>query len=164
VAEAIREVVSTSILFDLNDPRVHGVTVLNVEVTGDLRNATVYVSIMGTDAERRRTLRGLGHAAGFIQAKVAARLQTRTTPHLRFEEDQGVKRSIEISRLIDKALADDAAHARPEGLAGEEAHQSLASPAGGRDVSARDEDPELDDADDVDDDDDDAPGPADDQA
>jgi ribosome-binding factor A len=152
VAEAIREVVSTSILFDLNDPRVHGVTVLNVEVTGDLRNATVYVSIMGTDAERRRTLRGLGHAAGFIQAKVAARLQTRTTPHLRFEEDQGVKRSIEISRLIDKALADDAAHARPEGLAGEEAHQ------------ARDEDPELDDADDVDDDDDDAPGPADDQA
>jgi ribosome-binding factor A len=126
VAEAIREVVSNAILFDLNDPRVHGVTVLNVEVSGDLRNATVYVSIMGTDAERRRTLRGLGHASGFIQAKVAARLQTRTTPHLRFEEDQGVKRSIEISRLIDKALADDAAHAHAPAPADDDA----AAPAG----------------------------------
>ncbi len=52
-------------------------------------------------------MRGLQSAAGFLQAKVAARLQTRTTPHLIFKRDVGVKRSIEMSQLIDDALAAD---------------------------------------------------------
>ena len=59
VAEAIREVVANAILFDVADPRVRSVTVLRVEVTGDLRFATVFVSIMGSDSERRRSLQGL---------------------------------------------------------------------------------------------------------
>lgn len=109
IAEAIREVVSTSILFDLADPRVKGVTVLRAEVSGDLRHATVYVSLMGTPAEQKLALRGLQHAAGFLQAKVAARLQTRFTPVLAFKVDEGVKKSIEISRLIDEAIASDRA-------------------------------------------------------
>jgi ribosome-binding factor A len=109
IAEAIREVVSTAILFDVADPRVKGVTVLRAEVTGDLRNATVYVSLMGTDAEQTLALRGLQHAAGFLQAKVAARLQTRFTPALTFKRDEGVKKSIEIGRLIDEAIAADRA-------------------------------------------------------
>jgi ribosome-binding factor A len=121
IAEAIREVVSTSILFELADPRVQGVTVLRAEVTGDLRNATVYVSLMGTEAEQKLALRGLQHAAGFLQSKVAARLQTRFTPVLTFKADEGVKKSIEISRLIDEAIASDRAGrpARPEAPAAE---------------------------------------------
>ena len=107
VAEAIREVVSTAILFDVADPRVKGVTVLRADVTGDLRHATVYVTVMGTEAEQKLALRGLQHAAGFLQAKVAARLQTRFTPTLTFKSDEGVKKSIEMSRLIDQALASD---------------------------------------------------------
>ncbi len=59
MAEAIREVVATAILFDVADPRVRGVTVLRVEVSGDLRNATVFVSIMGSEGERRQALKGL---------------------------------------------------------------------------------------------------------
>ncbi len=55
MAEAIREVVSSAILFEVADPRVHSVTVLRVEVTADLRNATVYVSIMGNETERKQT-------------------------------------------------------------------------------------------------------------
>jgi ribosome-binding factor A len=111
VAEAIREVVSAAILFDVADPRVKGVTVLRAEVTGDLRNASVYVSIMGTESEQELAMRGLQSAAGFLQAKVAARLQTRTTPHLTFKRDVGIKRSIEMSKMIDEALAGDRAAA-----------------------------------------------------
>lgn len=108
VAEAIREVVSTSILFDVSDPRVKGVTVIRAEVSPDLRYAKVYVSIMGTESEQTLAMRGLQHARGFLQSKVAARLQTRYTPTLSFGVDEGVKKSIEISRLIDEALAADA--------------------------------------------------------
>ena len=109
IAEAIREVVSSAILFDVADPRVAGITVLRTDVSGDLHNATVYVSVMGSESEQNSAMRGLQSAAGFLQAKVAARLQTRTTPHLTFKRDIGVKRSIEMSQMIDEALAADRA-------------------------------------------------------
>lgn len=107
VAEAIREVVSSAILFEVSDPRVTGITVLRSEASDDLRSATVWVSVMGSPAEKNLAMKGLQSAAGFLQAKVAARLQTRTTPHLTFKQDVGVKRSIEMSKLIDDALAND---------------------------------------------------------
>jgi ribosome-binding factor A len=107
VAEAIREVVATSILFEVADPRVRSVTVLRAEVTADLRFATVFVSIMGSESERKRSLTGLEHAAGFLQARVAARLQTRFTPVLSFKYDDSVRKSAELGRLIDDAVASD---------------------------------------------------------
>jgi ribosome-binding factor A len=107
VAEAIREVVSSAILFEAADPRIRAVTVLGVEVTGDLRSATIAVSVMGTELEQDRAMQGLKHAAGFLQSRVAARLQTRFTPILSFKRDDSVKKSIEMSRLIDEALATD---------------------------------------------------------
>jgi ribosome-binding factor A len=111
VSEAIREVIAMAVLRDLADPRIEGVTVLSVEVTGDLRNATVYVTVMGPEPKRRLALRGLQHAAGFLQSKIAARLQTRFTPILTFKLDDGVKKSVEMSRLIDETLAADRAAA-----------------------------------------------------
>lgn len=107
VAEAIREVVASSILIDLHDPRVRNVTVLRVEVTGDLRHAKVFLSVMGSPAEQRSCLRALQHAAGFLQGKVAKRLQTRYTPILEFELDEMVKKQIAMSKLIDEAIASD---------------------------------------------------------
>ena len=74
IAEAIREVVSTAILFEVADPRIHSVTVLGADVSGDLRHATILVSVMGTEAEQKRAIQGLNHAAGFLQSRVAARL------------------------------------------------------------------------------------------
>jgi ribosome-binding factor A len=108
VAEAVREVASETILFELRDPRVKLVTVTRAEVSGDLQHAKVYVSVMGTDKEQQLTLRGLRHAAGFIQSKLARRLQTRFTPTLSFVLDKGVKNSIEMTRLINEALAESA--------------------------------------------------------
>lgn len=107
VAEAIREVVASAILFDIADPRIKQVTVLRVEVSGDLRNANIHVSIMGPEDEQARALNGLKHATGFLQSRVAARLQMRFTPALVFKKDDSVKKSIEISRLIDTAIASD---------------------------------------------------------
>ena len=90
VAEAIRETVSSAILFEVSDPRVTGITVLRSEVAGDLKSATVYVSIMGTEAEQKKAMTGLQSASGFLQAKVAERLQSRSTPHLTFKRDVGI--------------------------------------------------------------------------
>jgi ribosome-binding factor A len=105
VAEVVREVASETILFELNDPRVKGVTVTRTEVSADLQHAKVYVSIMGTDKEQQLTMHGLKHAAGFVQSKLASRLKTRFTPVIKFIRDEGVKKSIEMSRLLKEALA-----------------------------------------------------------
>ncbi|NQU25275.1 MAG: 30S ribosome-binding factor RbfA [Candidatus Nealsonbacteria bacterium] len=103
-AEAIRSVVSMAILADLNDPRVRDVTVTYVEVSGDLRHAKIHVSVMGDERKQNLSLHGLQSAAGFLQAKVAERIDLRYTPRLQFILDQGVKRSIEISRILAEVL------------------------------------------------------------
>ena len=113
VAEVIREVASETILFELRDPRVKNVTVTRTEVSGDLQHAKVYVSVMGSPKEAELTMHGLRHAAGFIQSKLASRLKTRFTPVIKFVLDQGVKNSIEVSRLINEALAQSAPATQP---------------------------------------------------
>jgi ribosome-binding factor A len=106
VAEAIRQVVSTAILTELWDPRIQDVTVTHVEVSGDLRQAKIYISVMGEESKQKLAQRGLQHAAGFLQSKIATRLQLRYTPVLQFVLDQGVKRSIEMTRLINEVMTD----------------------------------------------------------
>jgi ribosome-binding factor A len=103
-AEAIREVVSMSILADLKDPRIQDVTVTYVEVSPDMRQAKVHVSIMGDDAKQRLSMHGLQNAAGFLQSKVAKRIDTRYTPRLTFVLDMGVKRSIEVAQILQSVL------------------------------------------------------------
>jgi len=88
------------------------VTVTRAEVSGDLQHSKVYVSVMGTPNEQELCLYGLKNAAGFVQSKLANRLKTRFTPQIQFVLDQGVKNSIEISRLIKEALAQPSAAAR----------------------------------------------------
>ena len=106
-AEAVREVVSWAILSDINDPRVADVTVTYVEMSGDLRQAKVHVSVMGDEAKQALCLRGLQSSAGFLQSKLNTRIDTRYTPRIEFILDQGVKRSIEISRILDEVLPKD---------------------------------------------------------
>ncbi len=103
-AEAVREVVSMAILSELNDPRIRDVTVTHVEVSADLRHAKVHVSVMGDARRQNLSLRGLQSAAGFLQMKVARRIETRYTPRIQFILDQGVKRSIEVARILHEVL------------------------------------------------------------
>ena len=103
-AEAVREVVSMAILTEVRDPRVRDVTVTGVEMAPDMRSATVHVSIMGGPAKEKLALQGLARSAGFLQSRIADRIETRYTPRLRFELDGGVKKSIEIARMLSEVL------------------------------------------------------------
>lgn len=105
VAEAIREVVSTGILFELRDPRVQNVTVLSVQVPPDLRSARINVSILGDEKEQSLCLHGLNSARGFLQKRIADRLDLRWTPVLSFVMDDGVKKSIEAARILREIAA-----------------------------------------------------------
>jgi ribosome-binding factor A len=110
VAQAIRQVVSSAILFELRDPRVKQVTVIGVEVPSDLRSAKVAVSVLGEAKDARLCLQGLDSARGFLQKKIADELDLRYTPILTFVVDDGVKKSIEASQLLrDIQKADRAA-------------------------------------------------------
>lgn len=104
VNEAIRESVSTTVLFDLKDPRVQNVTVLRAEATGDLHYAKVYVSVRGDDKEKTLCLHGLQAAAGFIQHKLADRMRTRYTPQLTFVLDRGVELAAQASAILNEVL------------------------------------------------------------
>jgi ribosome-binding factor A len=103
-AEAIRGVVSMAILTELRDPRVKNVTVVGVEVLPDMKSAKVYVSIMGSEKEQQLSLSGLQNAAGFLQKKIAERIETRYTPRLTFVLDKGVKNSLEVNRILREVL------------------------------------------------------------
>ena len=70
-SEAIREIVSTTVLFGLRDPRVKNVTVLGAEVAQDLRAAKIFVTVMGDAKAQSLAMHGLNSARGFIQSKVA---------------------------------------------------------------------------------------------
>ncbi|MFM8379252.1 MAG: 30S ribosome-binding factor RbfA [Planctomycetia bacterium] len=113
-AEAVREVVSMAILTQVRDPRVQGVTVTGVEMAPDMRNAIVHVSVMGSPAQQQLALRGLASSAGFLQAQIAERIDTRYVPRLAFKLDAGVKQSIEIARVLGEVLPTTAGAAAHE--------------------------------------------------
>ncbi len=93
-----------AILTELRDPRVRNVTVVGVEVLPDMKSAKVYVSIMGSEKEQQLSLSGLQNAAGFLQKKIAERIETRYTPRLTFVLDKGVKNSLEVNRILREVL------------------------------------------------------------
>jgi ribosome-binding factor A len=124
-SEAIRETVSTVVLFDLRDPRIKNVTVLSAEVSPDLRAAKIYVSIMGDAKLQSLAMHGLDSARGFIQSKIAERLQTKNTPIIRFVLDPSVKKSIEVSRALQEAHQADAAAANPGNPGGTDSDDSF---------------------------------------
>jgi ribosome-binding factor A len=102
VDEAMREVLSGAITSGLKDPRVGFVTVTAVETTPDLRQARVYVSVLGTDAVRRRSLDGLRSAHGYLQRRVADELRLKHTPTLDFVYDDTADRGQRIEELLDR--------------------------------------------------------------
>ena len=101
-AEAIREVVAQSILTELRDPRVRDVTVVGVKVSPDMREAKVAVSVMGDEKQQALSLRGLQNAAGFLQSKIAGRIETRYTPRLQFVLDKGQQNAMIVGELLAK--------------------------------------------------------------
>jgi len=101
VAEGIREEVTTFLAEDAKDPRIVGlVTVTGVDVTRDLRHAKVFVSIMGSDEERRATLQGLESAAAHLRSRIGRALRLRVAPEIAFRYDDSVARAAKIEALL----------------------------------------------------------------
>ncbi len=111
-----------AILTEVRDPRVLYVTVTGGEMAPDMRSATLHVSIRGGPAKEKLALQGLGRSAGFLQSRIADRIETRYTPRLRFELDGGIKKSIEIARMLSEVLPAATAtdHDQPEDHSGEQ--------------------------------------------
>jgi ribosome-binding factor A len=109
VNESVRAVVAEAV-GDLKDPRIGLVTVTGVSVSPDLREATVYVSVLGGEKKRVATLAGLDSAHAVVQARIARELRLKRTPHLTFEYDPSVERGVRMSRLIDEVAPDDDDH------------------------------------------------------
>jgi ribosome-binding factor A len=102
VDEAVREVLSDAISNQVKDPRVGFVTVTAVETAPDLRRARVFVSVLGDEGVRKRSLDGLQSAHGVLQNAVARELRLKHTPALEFVYDDTAERGMRISQLIDR--------------------------------------------------------------
>lgn len=109
VAEAVREVVATTILFGLKDPRVKNVTVLWADAAPDLKSVKVFISVRGEPRHAVLAMHGLESARGFIQHQIAEQLDLRYTPILQFVLDPGAKLAAETSAVLREAMAQTAA-------------------------------------------------------
>ena len=110
VAELVHEEISQLLQHDTRDPRLGFVTVTGVEVTGDLRMARVYVTVLGDEKDARSTLEGLAHAAGYFRYKLGQSLKLRHTPELSFEIDTSLEYGLNIDRLLDTINQDTNQH------------------------------------------------------
>lgn len=105
MARVVKEAVSDAVTNHLNDPRIDGfVSITRVEVTADLRNANVYISVFGKNpASQNRTFEAINHARSRIQSFLAGRIQSKFCPVLHFYTDEKFKKTLETLDLIDKA-------------------------------------------------------------
>jgi ribosome-binding factor A len=106
VNEAVRQVLSEAV-GELKDPRIGFVTVTGVETSADLRHARVFVSVLGSEAKREKTLAGLAAAHGVLQTRLARELRMKRTPQLAFEYDPTVERGVRLTQLIDELAPRD---------------------------------------------------------
>ena len=117
VNESVRAVLAEAVL-DLKDPRIGFVTVTGVATSPDLRTATVYVSVLGSERKREASLAGLAAAHGPLQARLASELRMKRTPTLTFEYDPSVERGVRMTKLIDELAPDDDPDGSPGGDGG----------------------------------------------
>ena len=106
VNAAVRQVLSEAV-GELKDPRIGFVTVTGVETTPDLRQARVFVSVLGSEEKQQQSLAGLEAAHGVLQGRLARELRLKRTPQLAFEYDPTVERGVRLTQLIDELAPND---------------------------------------------------------
>ncbi|MEF2965167.1 30S ribosome-binding factor RbfA [Paenibacillus sp. M1] len=100
VAEQIKKELSLLIQSELKDPRIGFVTVTGVDVTNDLSQATVYLSVFGDEESKQNSLKGLDKANGFLRTEIGKRIRLRHTPELIFKIDQSIAYGSRIEKLL----------------------------------------------------------------
>ncbi|NMB08444.1 MAG: 30S ribosome-binding factor RbfA [Tissierellia bacterium] len=108
ISEEIRKIVSELLTNGLKDPRINTMTtVTKVRVTGDLRYANIYVSVLGDDNEKKETLEGLESAKGYIRMEIGNEIDLRYIPEPIFHLDESIEQGIYMSKLIEKVKEED---------------------------------------------------------
>jgi ribosome-binding factor A len=107
VADQIRMEVADILMRKIKDPRVRSVTVTDVELTSDLRIARVFVTAMGTDAEKREIFTGLAKARGYVRSELGRRLTLRYLPEVVFIKDVSGPRGDRVLQLLDELQSKD---------------------------------------------------------
>jgi ribosome-binding factor A len=100
VAEQMKKELGEIILQKVKNPRIGFVTVTDVEVTGDLQNATIFISVLGNESEKEATLKGLDKAKGFIRTEIGKRIRLRVTPEIEFAFDESIAYGNRIETLL----------------------------------------------------------------
>src|SRR5687767_14682302 len=100
LGEAMREEIAEVVGFELDDPRLEAVTVTEVAVSPDLRDAKVYVLVVGDETEVKKALKALQHAASFIRQQVAMNLSLRFAPHLHFARDSAEENAARVGTIL----------------------------------------------------------------
>jgi len=114
VASLIHRELSQILLFESKDPRVHDITITDVEVTADLQLARVYFSVIGGEEQVQEALDGLAHAKGYLRSQLAGRVELRLTPDLSFEVDRTAAYAQRIEELLERIAQNDNQDARSE--------------------------------------------------
>lgn len=108
INDEIKKEVSEILRSEIKDPRVGVMTsVLKAETTNDLKYCKIHISVLGNDEEKASVLEGLKNAAGFIRKELAARINLRNTPELKFIIDDSVEYGIRMSKLIDEVTGNN---------------------------------------------------------
>jgi ribosome-binding factor A len=100
IQEFIKQEISKIILTELKDPRIGFVTVTRVEVTGDLRSAKVFISLLGSDEQKAGTWEGLQRALGHLRTEIGKRIRLKFTPELSLHLDESLQHSVRIQELL----------------------------------------------------------------
>lgn len=108
VAELIHQEISQLIQYSTQDPRLGFVTVTGVDVTGDLRLARVYISVLGDEKEAKSTLKVLAGAASYLRREMKETLSLRYIPELTFKLDNSLERGDRIEKLLDSLKEEEA--------------------------------------------------------
>lgn len=109
IADQVQRELSDIIRLELKDPRVGMITITDVDVSPDNKNARVYFTVLGDQERVADALAGLTRAAGFLRSELSQRMELRSVPQLRFAHDASVERGMHLSQLIDAAVAQDRA-------------------------------------------------------
>ena len=102
LTEAIREVLSEILLTEIKDPRLAGVVISAVELSGDLKLARAFFSVIGDEERERQAADGLTQARGFLRREAGRRMRIHNPPDLEFRRDKGFERADRIARVLDQ--------------------------------------------------------------
>jgi ribosome-binding factor A len=114
VGEQMKKELSDIIGRKIKDPRIGFVTVTDVQVSGDLQQAKVYISVLGDEEQRENTLKGLAKAKGFIRTEVGQRIRLRKTPEIIFEWDESMEYGNRINSILHQLSHDSDAKGNQE--------------------------------------------------